>query len=299
MPIKISNKRFDNARIRILPIGSTVVTLDDSSNPCVMMAEDGKALQGCVAPYVISCAGASDRTGCLELNGEFDVMLGNEVIANDVTMAGMVEMFANHPTLEVGYCRSTQQSATWMQTYAQNEADDFSQIMGSGFGCPIDSPEFATIRFFEDVMLSPEDVQTPVPTDLYLSLRAVNGTPHVILPPDFSEVTNIPTTVGEYALHQELTFPECTVKVSYGTDIYQAVDSQLTRRVCKVEVIPIIPEGESTPEFYAFVSGNGVAITDREHDVRQINVPESDFGMFELAYRFCIGPFGPIDQGVP
>lgn len=86
MKLDISNLSNANRRIRLVPKEGATITLPEKvANPTVML-EDTGALVYCLAPFTISCAGATDNTGCISFDGPVTVFidaLGVEIHATD------------------------------------------------------------------------------------------------------------------------------------------------------------------------------------------------------------------------
>ena len=86
MKLDVSNLSNANRRIRLVPKEGATITLPEKvANPTVML-EDTGALVYCLAPFTISCAGATDNTGCISFDGPVTVFidaLGVEIHATD------------------------------------------------------------------------------------------------------------------------------------------------------------------------------------------------------------------------
>ena len=107
-------------RLSLTPIGATQITIEEPANPAILIdAQQGNKLLGCVAPYVISCAGAIDRSGEIAIDGKVDLLLKGQTVASNLNALELIEHFKDHPTLEVAPILSNLAGATWIQSFGQ------------------------------------------------------------------------------------------------------------------------------------------------------------------------------------
>lgn len=107
-------------RLSLTPIGATQITIEEPANPAILIdAQQGNKLLGCVAPYVISCAGAIDRSGEISIDGKVDLLLNGQTVASNLSAMELIEHFKDHPTLEVTPVLSNLAGATWIQSFGR------------------------------------------------------------------------------------------------------------------------------------------------------------------------------------
>lgn len=87
MTIELHCRVSRNIRMSIAPVGDTKIVIEEANNPAMVLDESQNfKLLGCLAPYTISCAGATDNTGCISFDGPVTVFidaLGVEIHATD------------------------------------------------------------------------------------------------------------------------------------------------------------------------------------------------------------------------
>lgn len=87
MTIELHCRVSRNIRMSIAPVGDTKIVIEEANNPAVVLDESQNfKLLGCLAPFTISCAGATDNTGCISFDGPVTVFidaLGVEIHATD------------------------------------------------------------------------------------------------------------------------------------------------------------------------------------------------------------------------
>lgn len=87
MTIELHCRVSRNIRMSITPVGDTKIVIEEANNPAMVLDESQNfKLLGCLAPFTISCAGATDNTGCISFDGPVTVFidaLGVEIHATD------------------------------------------------------------------------------------------------------------------------------------------------------------------------------------------------------------------------
>lgn len=87
MTIELHCRVSRNIRMSITPVGDTKIVIEEANNPAMVLDESQNfKLLGCLAPFTISCAGATDNTGCISFDGPVTAYidaLGVEIHATD------------------------------------------------------------------------------------------------------------------------------------------------------------------------------------------------------------------------
>lgn len=87
MTIELHCRVSRNIRMSITPVGDTKIVIEEANNPAMVLDESQNLkLLGCLAPFTISCAGATDNTGCISFDGPVTAYidaLGVEIHATD------------------------------------------------------------------------------------------------------------------------------------------------------------------------------------------------------------------------
>lgn len=102
MAIKINNAQLSDVRLRIVPDEGVELKIDHTNNPCVFKSADGRELFACLAPLEISCVGASDTSGPIDIDGKVDVIINGVKVASDLTPEEIIDLFKDSDELEVG-----------------------------------------------------------------------------------------------------------------------------------------------------------------------------------------------------
>lgn len=147
MTIELHCRVSRNIRMSITPVGDTKIVIEEANNPAMVLDESQNfKLLGCLAPYTISCAGATDNTGCISFDGPVTVFidaLGVEIHATDeADLIAKVNALSATTNVSATVCVNTPKYdfvIPMMTTQDNNgELNDFMSVGDANVGLMVD-----------------------------------------------------------------------------------------------------------------------------------------------------------------
>lgn len=167
-----------NIRLSITPVGNTKITIEEPDNPAVVIdSNQNHKLLGCVAPYTIVCAGATDESGCISFDGPVTAYidaLGIEVhaeseddlIAKLNALTGTTKIFAKScvdlPPYDFIIPLQVAEDNSYSEDYTTNQRDELKA------GLIVDA-------LMPEEVVDPNDPESPTNPAILLTMGYAHG----------------------------------------------------------------------------------------------------------------------------